>query len=265
MPTFLDTILAHKRLELERDSSRLPLKELQARLIDLPPTRSLADALRRRKNIHLIAEIKKASPSKGVLREDFDPVAIAYAYDTAGADALSVLTDERFFQGSLDHLRAVRAHVDRPILRKDFTLDVYHLYQARVAGADAVLLIVALLSDDALHQLSETARTLGLDVLVEVHNESEIERALRINPSLIGVNNRDLRTFNTTLETTFRLRSQIPEGVLCVSESGIESREDVKRLESARVDAILVGEALMRSPDILGKIRELFGEHLTKN
>lgn len=265
MPTLLDTIVAHKRFELERDCLRLPPKELQARLTDLPPTRSFADALRRRKKIHLIAEVKKASPSKGVLRADFDPVAIAHAYDIAGADALSVLTDERFFQGSLDHLRAVRAHVDRPILRKDFTLDVYHLYQARAAGADAVLLIVAILSDDALRQLSETARTLGLDVLVEVHNEPELERALRLNASIIGVNNRDLRTFTTALETTFRLRSQIPEGVLCVSESGIESREDVVRLERAHVDAVLVGEALMRSSDIPGKIRELFGEHLTNN
>jgi len=259
MSTILDTIVAHKRVELERDKSAFPLRELEARLPDLPATRPFADALRRRPGIHLIAEVKKASPSKGVLRVDFDPVAIAQEYETAGADAISVLTDERFFQGSLSALQAVRSCVGCPILRKDFTLDVYHLYQARVAGADAVLLIVGILSDDALRELVERAASLDLACLVEVHDEEELERALRANARIVGVNNRDLKTFATNLETTFRLRPKIPHDVLCVSESGIESREDVLRLERAGVDAMLVGESLMRSPDVGAKVRALLG------
>jgi indole-3-glycerol phosphate synthase len=259
MPTILDTIVAHKRVELERDRRTVPLRDLQAQVRDLPATRPFADALRRRNGIHLIAEVKRASPSKGVIRADFDPVTIAGEYAAAGADAVSVLTDERFFQGSLDALRAVRLRVDRPLLRKDFALDAYHLYQARVAGADAVLLIVAILTDDTLRMLSETASALNLACLVEVHDEFELERALNAGARIVGVNNRDLKTFVTTLETTFRLRSQVPNGVLCVSESGIASREDAERLERAGVDAMLVGESLMRSGDIKGKVRELLG------
>lgn len=259
MPTMLDTIVSHKRVELERDKASVPFRELEVRIVDLPPTRSFAGALRRRRGIHLIAEIKKASPSKGVIRSDFDPVSIAGAYASAGADALSVLTDERFFQGSLDIFRAVHECVDLPILRKDFTLDIYHLYQSRVAGADAVLLIAAILTDDELRRFVGVAEALGLACLVEAHDESELDRALDAGAQIIGVNNRDLKTFETSLETTYRLRRAIPPNVLCVSESGIASREDALRLQRAGVDAMLVGESLMRSPNISEKVGELLG------
>ncbi|MBM3216527.1 indole-3-glycerol phosphate synthase TrpC [Candidatus Poribacteria bacterium] len=261
--SILDKIVAHKRKELRRDAESVPRSELVRVVRDLPPTKPFADAIRRSGGVRLIAEVKKASPSKGVIREDFDPVAIAQAYEEGGAHALSVLTDERFFQGSLAYLREIRAFVELPILRKDFTLSEYHVYQARAAGADAILLVVAILGDDHLRDLLACASENDLACLVEVHDETELDRALAAGATIIGVNNRDLRTFETRLETTFRLRERIPPDRICVSESGIDSRGDVERLDDAGVDAMLVGESLMRSDDIAAKVRELVGSSST--
>ena len=257
--TILDRIIPHKREELERRRASVPIHELRARLMDVPPPRPFRDSVRRNGSIRLIAEVKKASPSKGVIRKEFEPAAIAEEYETAGADALSVLTDERFFQGHLSFLSAIRERGTLPILRKDFTLDAYHVVEARAAGADAILLIVSVLDASALRHLREYAAELGMTSIVEVHNERELDVALATGADLIGVNNRNLQSFETTLDVTFRLRSLVPDGCVLISESGIHSREHVLQLESVRVDAMLVGEALMRSDSITAKIAELRG------
>lgn len=227
----------------------------------MPPTRDFASALAREcgARINLIAEFKRASPSKGPICLDREPEDVAARYEAAGAAAVSVLTDEPFFSGTLDDLRAVRKAVNLPLLRKDFILDPYQLPEARCAGADAVLLIAAALDDDGMKALQAGATELRLDALVEVHNEAELERALGVGAKIIGVNNRDLRTFSVNIETTFRLRDMIPAGIVVVSESGIRSRGDVLALEKAGVDAILVGEHLMRQEDHGRAVRELLG------
>jgi indole-3-glycerol phosphate synthase len=209
--------------------------------------------------IALIAEVKKASPSKGVIRADFDPERIADAYAANGARCLSVLTDEAYFQGCDAHLQAAKAVAGLPVLRKDFTIDEYQLYEARVIGADAVLLIVALMDSSQLDDCLGLAGELGLSALVEVHDDDELLHAKAAGAGLVGINNRDLRTFATTLETTFALLPQVPKGTVVVSESGIGDRRDVERLAAAGVDAILVGESLMRETDIGAKVRELLG------
>lgn len=254
----LERILADKRAEVAAQQAAVPLAELRARCADAPPTHSFADALRNTPNpIALIAEVKRASPSKGVIRHDFDPVATAEAYYRGGADALSVLTDTPYFQGRLEYLAQVRERVPLPLLRKDFIVDPYQIYQSRVAGADAILLIVASIPDPAtLREWRELAESLQLSVLVEVHTEPELERALESGATLIGVNNRDLKTFHTTLETTFRLLPRMPDGVLKVSESGIENAEQVRALWESGVDALLVGESLMRANNPEATIRE---------
>jgi indole-3-glycerol phosphate synthase len=223
--------------------------------------RPFAKALKRRSDepLRLIAELKKASPSKGVFRSDFDPEALLHAYENSPASALSILTDEPFFQGSLDALRLARRRTTKPLLRKDFLIDAYQLYEARVNGADAVLLIVAALTKEALRDLLALARELGMDALVEVHTEVELETALSVGATLIGINNRNLQTFSVDLATTLRLRPLIPDGCVVVSESGIETREQVRVLEEAGIDAILVGETLVRSPDPIAKAKELLG------
>jgi indole-3-glycerol phosphate synthase len=258
--TVLDRIVADKREELAQAQRRVPFAELKARLDEAPPPRPFAAALRGDR-VSLIAEVKKASPSRGLLRADFDPVALARAYGGAGAAAISVLTDERHFQGSLDHLEAIRAALPDgpPLLRKDFLFDHYQLYEARVHGADAVLLIAAVLNSALLAQLIGLATALDMDALVEVHDELELERALMASATLVGVNNRDLRTFEVDLATTERLRPGIPPGVTVVAESGVFSRADVDRLAALPVDAVLIGEALITAPDPAAKIRELFG------
>jgi indole-3-glycerol phosphate synthase len=207
--------------------------------------------------VRLIAEVKRASPSKGVLRLDLDAAALAGDYQAAGAAAVSVLTDTHFFQGSLADLRAVRQCVDLPLLRKDFILEPYQVYKARATGADALLLIVAALDDGALRALYRLTGELGMAALVEVHNEAELARALRIGPRIVGVNNRDLRTFEVHLETTERLRNLVPGDVILVAESGVRSRADVRRLAAAGVDAVLVGEALVRAADPGRQVREM--------
>ena len=255
----LDTIITHKLKELQREKEQVPLTTLKSQLANLPSTKDFKRSLVNPGSINLIAEVKKKSPSKGIIREDFDPVKIAKIYAENGAAAISVLTDECFFAGKLDYLSAIRETVDVPLLRKDFTIDPYYIYQARVAGADAILLIVAALTKEQLHEFMDIASSISLASLVEVHTEAELDIALDVGAEIIGINNRDLRTFHTDLETTFKLRESIPAGKVVVSESGIYTRDDVQKLQSAGINAILVGESLMRSPDIGKKVRELIG------
>src|SRR5436190_2013347 len=244
MTTILDQIVAAKREEIERAKAKLPLVELRARLADAPSVRDFFGPLATSGPIRLIAEVKKASPSKGVIRADFDPVAIARAYEAHGASCLSVLTDEQYFQGSLEILREVRQAVGIPVLRKDFILDTYQLLEARVAGADAVLLIAECLDDCNLRKLHNEAIELRMTPLVEFYEPENLERVLAAGAQLIGVNNRDLRSFAVDLAHTIRMRQKVPLDCVLVGESGIDSRSDVLRLEAAGVDAMLVGESL---------------------
>jgi len=259
MPTILDKIVETKRVEIERAKAARPLEELRARLPDAPPVRDFFAALSAAGPIKLIAEVKKASPSKGIIRADFDPVAIAQTYEAHGASCLSVLTDEQYFQGSLEYLRQIRQAVQIPILRKDFILDTYQLVEARAAGADAVLLIAECLDDCNLRKLHNEAVELSLTPLVEFYDPENLDRVLAAGASLIGVNNRDLRTFQVDLGHTIRLREKVPLDCVFVGESGIESREDALRLQSAGVDAMLVGESLMRQADIGAAVDRLLG------
>lgn len=252
----LDQIAAHKVNEVEDRKRRSPVGELRARLKDMEPVRDFASALRSGRP-SIIAEVKKASPSKGIIRSNFKPVEIARTYQENGASAVSVLTDERFFHGHLSYLAAIKRSVTLPVLRKDFIIDEYQLVEARSVGADAVLLIVALLELPKLKHLYEEARELGLYVLTEVHDERELETAVAAGVDIIGVNNRDLKTFKTDIGTTFRLRGLMPEDKIRVSESGINTREDIHKLVEAGIDAALIGEALMRETDIGSKLREL--------
>ncbi len=253
----LDTIITHKRKELEEEQRQVPFRELERAVQHLPPTRDFQSAITASSDVALIAEVKKKSPSKGIIRADFDPVAIAEIYAENGASAISVLTDRHFFAGSLDFLHAIREQVAVPLLRKDFTIDPYHIYQARVAGADAILLIVAALTPSEIRRFMAIADSLGLACLVEVHTEAELAVALDVNAQIIGINNRDLRTFQTDLDTTFRLRESIPTDRVVVSESGIYAAEDVRRLQAADIHAMLVGESLMRSPDVGKQVQHL--------
>ena len=258
----LSEILATKRTEVAFLKERTSLPTLQQRLDGLPPTRDFRGALASAQGTALIAEVKKASPSKGVIRADFDAVAIAQTYAQNGATCLSVLTDERYFQGKLDYLRRIREVVAVPLLRKDFIVDPWQIVESRVAGADAVLLIVAALCPQDLRSLIRTAAETGLAALVEVHDAEEMQEALDAGADLIGINNRNLHTFRTTLSVTLDLLPTLPPDPnrLIVSESGIFTRPDVETLEAAHVHAILVGESLMREADIGAKVRELLGK-----
>ncbi len=263
MSDILQRILARKAQEIEARSTALPLRELSARCADLPDTRGFAAALEAKieaGQAAVIAEIKKASPSAGVIRDPLDPEAIARSYEANGAACLSVLTDADFFQGSDAYLQQARAACALPVLRKDFTIDAYQVYEARALGADAILLIVAALGDAALLELALLAADLDLDVLVEVHDEAEQERALDVPAPMIGVNNRDLRTFETSLETTLKLRKRMDETRILVGESGIRTREDVARLRAGGVHAFLVGETFMRAPDPGAELARLFDD-----
>jgi indole-3-glycerol phosphate synthase len=259
--SILNEIFNHKRVEIAHSRRNVPLDALMQQVKDSPPAvdflRALKDAPRRPA---LIAEVKQRSPSRGQLAQQFDPLALARIYAQNGASAISVLTDERYFGGSLEILQAIGGlSAGVPLLRKDFICDVYQLYEARAAGADAVLLIVAGLGKDELCALYAQALELGLTPLVEVHNLAELEAGLELDPLLIGINNRDLNTFEVDLETTLKLRPYIPEGVLLVAESGIHAAQDVTELAQAGVDAILVGEALVTAPDVSTRVRELAG------
>jgi indole-3-glycerol phosphate synthase len=238
----------------------VPEAALRQRLVEAPPPRDFFGAIRQGPPIRLIAEVKKASPSKGVLRADFDPVAIARIYQRHGATCISVLTDAPYFQGSLEYLRQVRAAVDLPVLRKDFIVDPYQVLEARAAGADAVLLIAECLDDALLHRLHAAIIELGMAPLVELYEPANLPRVLAAGARLIGINNRDLRTFKTDLEHTLRLRGDIPGDRLVVGESGIRTRHDAERLEAAGVAAMLVGETLMARPDVGAAVDELLGK-----
>lgn len=252
----LEEIVWHKETEVDQMRDRLPLPELQRQLASAPPVRNFVEALRQSKTRPaLIAEVKKASPSKGVLREDFDPVAIAQAYEQGGATCLSILTDQRFFQGSFDNLKQVRQAVNLPLLCKEFILYPYQLYQARVNGADAALLIAAILSDQDLQYLLKVIKTLGMSALVEVHTLEELDRVLALDGvELIGINNRDLQTFSVDLQTTCQLltarQQQLADrSILVVSESGLFTPVDLRLVADAGAAAVLVGESLVKQPD----------------
>jgi len=258
--TILQKIVEQKRQEVTLQKQQKPLERLLEIIEELPPVRSFYQALNRPGEVALIAEIKKASPSKGIIRADFDPVAIGKIYTAAGAAAISVLTDQEFFQGHLDYLSQVRQVSHLPLLRKDFLIDPYQIYQARAAGADAILLIAAILNDQELVEFHQIAASLGLDCLVEVHTREELARILDTPARIIGINNRNLNTFRTDLDTTFQLKGLIqrPE-VLVVSESGINTRADVEKLAFHGINAMLVGEALMRQEDIGRQVGILLG------
>jgi indole-3-glycerol phosphate synthase len=259
MSDILGRIVASKRRELAEAKQSVPEAELERRIAHAAPPRDFRAALEHGPGIHVIAEVKKASPSAGVLRADFDPVAIARIYERHGAACISVLTDEPFFQGHLRYLEAIRTGVDRPLLRKDFLLDRYQLLEARAAGADAVLLIAEILNDNELPYLLREAHELGLQALVELYDRANLPRVLDSGARLVGVNNRDLRSFVTRLEHTLELIDQMPSDVCLVSESGIRSQADIERLQAAGVRAVLIGETFMRAPDIGAKLDELLG------
>ncbi len=259
MTTILDTIVEKKREQVAAREAECPMAELESRLADAPAVRGFVDAIRQSHDVALIAEIKKASPSAGVIREDFEPVELATTYAEAGATCLSCLTDEPFFQGRLEDLVSIRERVERPVLRKDFLLERYQLLEARVAGADAVLLIAECLERGQLRDLYRAAGELGLDVLLEIYEPENLERALELDPPLLGINNRNLKTFETDLGHTLRLGADLPETTMLVAESGIRSRRDVEFLAAGGVQAILVGETLMRAESVAEKTRELVG------
>lgn len=263
MADILQRIMAVKAEEVAAAQAQLSLAQVQASARAAAPARDFAGAMRARISTGrsaVIAEVKKASPSKGVLREQFDPAAIAASYERHGAACLSVLTDRQFFQGKLDDLIAARGACQLPVLRKDFMMDAYQVYEARAAGADCILLIVAALSPEKLHELEAVAFELGLSVLIEVHDGAELETALQMKSPLIGINNRNLRTFETTLDTTIGLLAKVPVGRLVITESGILKPEDVVRMRAHHVHGYLVGEAFMRAPDPGAELERLFGK-----
>ena len=261
MSDILNTILARKAEEIEQRSRVRSLADLRLRAQSQAPARGFVDAIRRRHaggEAAVIAEVKKASPSKGLIRKDFDPAAIARSYEAGGAACLSVLTDVDFFQGSNLYLGAARQACALPVLRKDFTIDPYQVYEARVIGADAILLIVAALEDGPLIEMANLAHELGMDVLVEVHDIDELERALQTDCELIGVNNRNLRTFEVSLETSIALKAAVPPDRTLVTESGIATRADVARMRSAGIETFLIGESFMRERDSGLALQRLF-------
>jgi len=261
MSDILQRIVARKREEVAARQAQTPLAELRVRANQAPPARGFAAAIEARiasGNPAVIAEIKRASPSRGIIREPFDPPAIARSYAASGAACLSVLTDVEFFQGSDADLQQARAACDLPVLRKDFTIDAYQVLEARALGADCILLIAAALDDGQLAEFAALAAEIGLDVLVEVHDGDELERALRVPAPLLGINNRDLRTFSVSLDTTLALRDRVPVGRRLVTESGIHTTDDVARLRAAGIGAFLVGEGFLREPDPGLALRRLF-------
>ncbi|TWU45465.1 Indole-3-glycerol phosphate synthase [Novipirellula aureliae] len=257
--TILDKILVETRQAICRDQAKRSSQELEAAIQRLPPCRDFHAALAAGNQVQLIAEVKRASPSAGLIRSDFDPVEIARCYAESGAACISVLTDEAFFQGSLEYLKAIRREVDVPLLRKDFIIDRYQLLQAREAGADCVLLIAECLTASELMELHGQALELGLQTLIELFEPGNLEAVLATETRLVGINNRDLKTFHTDLEHAIRMRKRVPKNRLLVGESGIRTHADVLRLGEAGIKAILVGESLMRQPDIRLATKTLLG------
>ena len=263
--SILDDIAAYKRQEIVIAKAKVPLAEIEARAQGASPPRGFRAALARaraEKRIGLIAEIKKASPSRGLIRAEFDPAALARAYEEGGAACLSVLTDTPSFQGAPEHLVAARAAAALPVLRKDFMLEPYQVAEARAWGADAILVIMAMVDDTVAADLIAAARTWGMDALVEVHNDVELDRAVALGADTIGINNRDLKTFTTELDTTLWLAPRIPPDRLVVAESGLSRREDLARLSDAGVTTFLIGEGLMRQPDVAAATASLIGAKL---
>jgi indole-3-glycerol phosphate synthase len=258
---FLDRIVEQKKIEIEALKQTFRLSEVEKQIAQLPDCRGFESALSQGRNreMALIAEVKKASPSKGLIREDFKPVSLAQEYEESGADCISVLTDIEFFQGHPDYLKAVHEKVSVPCLRKDFTYDYRHVYEARLWGADAILLIAAILKKAEMKEYLGIARDLGMDVLVEVHDRAELETVLELDATLIGINNRNLKTFVTDLKTTEDLISIIPNNVIKVSESGISNPGEIDYLKSLGVDAVLIGEHFMRQPKPGKAIHDLLG------
>ena len=253
----LNKIIENKRSEVEKAKRCTSIDFLKSGMSNLDSTKGFYESIRPDGSTKVIAEIKRASPSKGVLRADFDPVGISKSYSKGGASAISVLTDSRFFKGSLDHLRNVRSAVGLPLLRKDFIIDPYQVYESRFYGADAILLIVAALDSAILRELLELAHSLEIDAIVEIHDERELDEAIEAGGKIIGINNRDLKTFDVSLETSIRLCKLIPKGKIIVSESGIGSQDDIKRLKSAGISVLLIGETFMRARDPGEELRKL--------
>jgi len=261
VPDILKKILQRKAEEISARSAVLSMDALATQVSDSPEPRGFVNAIRNtiaEGRAAVIAEAKKASPSKGVMREDFDIVQIAKSYEAGGATCMSVLTDEDFFQGSDEYLKQARRACNLPLIRKDFIIDSYQVVEARVMGADCILLIVSALEDNQMEELAASATELGLDVLVEVHDADELERSLTLNLPLVGINNRNLRTFETSLDTTIELLDRIPDDRIVVTESGIHTPEDVQRMRNNHVNAFLVGEAFMRDPEPGDKLKALF-------
>ncbi len=256
--TILERILETKRGELEESKRARPLEEVVFAAAQAPPARSLEAAVRR-EGLRIVAEVKKASPSRGIIREDFDPLAIAGACAGAGAAAISVLTDSEYFQGSLEYLASIREAVDVPLLRKDFIIDTYQVFEARAAGADAILLILAALSDREAEPLASAAAELGMDVLWEVHDREEMRRLAAFSPRVVGINNRDLKTFDVSLDTTRRLLPEVPGAAAVISESGFSRRDELEMMVGWGVDAFLIGEGLMRAEDPGAALSGLLG------
>ncbi|HGJ66553.1 TPA: indole-3-glycerol phosphate synthase TrpC [bacterium] len=254
----LDDIIVHKRIEIEQQKRNIPFDDVKRMSESVIDKRDFKGALSQKGKVNLIAEIKKASPSKGIIRQDFDPSDIACIYEQNGASAISVLTDQKFFQGDLSFLKIARSVTSSiPLLRKDFIIDEYQVFQSKMAGADAILLIASVLEKQDLINLLAIAESIGLDCLVEVHTEEELRKVLQTNAEIIGINNRDLRTFKTDTQTTARLTQIIPNNKVVVAESGITSSEDVRFLKKCGVQAMLVGEAIMASKNIALKVKQL--------
>lgn len=254
----LDEIVEKRKIQLEREKAAADIETVKkaAERIDRQCI-SFKNALAKPDRLSVISEVKKASPSKGLIQPNFDPVKIAKEYETCGADAVSCLTEEHYFQGSSEYFKAIRQAIGLPMIRKDFIIDEYQIYEARLMGADAILLIAAVLDDEKLKRFGDTAHSLGLDILAETHDESELERVLALDFDIIGINNRNLKTFEVTLETTARLAGMIPEGKVIVSESGIRDNADMKTVRSYGADAVLIGETLMRSGNISATLTAL--------
>ncbi len=253
----LDEIVENKKLEVAESKEGLPFEVLEEQINNALPPRDFFEAIKPNGQLKIISEVKHASPSKGVFREDFDPVKIAQSYSSGGASAISVLTDEKYFKGSLQYLKNIREQVRTPLLRKDFIIDPYQVYEARLYGADALLLIVAALDQALLVELLELTHSLSMNAIVEVHDEAELDRALAANSRIIGINNRDLRTFDVDLNVSINLSAKVPSDRIVIAESGIGSIDDIDRLRAHGVHVFLIGETFMKAPDPGQKLKEL--------